>query len=229
MRRDRHTDDANAAAIEALLRSAASYEPDTPAPVGAALRALGSRQRCPVRCHFRLWLPAAAAMAALSAAAMLLTKGLAPHLPAPPAATATLATTRGTVAPSADSSPRPPAPCMVLARGIGRQPHPGAAVPAAALTPRHRGHRTGSRVEARRAAPPPSRVAPRVRWHRQRVPRYYYAGYLEPAWLAEPSPEGEGIVLTPVVVDVPAQMEDGTASAGERPATIMPARYEPPH
>ncbi len=201
--------------IEALLRLAAECQPDRPAPMGLAERALLQR---PPRSAWRL----APAFGTLALAG-LLTVVLWPR----PAAIGPAPASAPTV-----SNPAPPP--VVANAGTGQpsieRPSGGDIAPARLAAG---GAAAGSGVEPtirprKRRAAPRAQLAvlvrpPKVRWSVEPV-QHARTGTLMPAWATHVDAETGTVVATPVVLDATMGGDDN-AGGGAGTIRIIPASY----
>jgi hypothetical protein len=182
--------------VEALLRAAADFEPESPAPEGLEARMLARAHCRPPRT--RLLLAAGAATALLALAALLPRGGHRGKTPPEPARLA-----------QATAHPAPDAAAPAAAPRKSADPPGAHARKHSPSKGKERPDRPGRRKGRPESPPRP----PRVRWRDQTI-RMYASGIIAPAWMAEETPEGDSIVLTPVVMDIPAHREERMQPAG---------------
>ncbi len=189
---------------ERLLWAAADFEPEEPAPVGLAFRALaGRRRRRNIRAR-RLIAQGACTFACVVAALLLWPTREAP-LPVdmPPVVEPAKVPTPKAGAVRARPK-QPPKQQQKLVQGAGPST-PAATRPTRAWLPRHHHWRE------RRIRREPESSKPL--W-RTEVVRRTTTGVLAPAWVAGPGAGGGAMEVTPAVLDVPLGDEDGGPGAG---------------
>lgn len=203
--------------VEELLRAAAAWEPEQPAPEGLAARALAAetarrqeeRERRPRIRRLAFWglafggLAGAGACASLALGLMQRPREVAAVAPTPRPATAPVRRLPVKSEPYqpvfVSVSPKQPQPAIQIAASVARRP-----------------------AHTRRRAKPGT--APRVRW--QEVPATEEpAGLLAPGWLVEDKPDGT-LVATPGVIAIPVNAcapPEGADEPAASPATSAPS------
>lgn len=201
--------------VEELLRAAAAWEPEQPAPEGLAARALAAEtarrqeeyERRPRVRRLAFWglafggLAGAGACASLALGLMQRPREVVAVAPTPPPASAPVRRH-----PGPQSNPYKP----VFVSVPPKQPLPGERE-AASVTPRI----AHPRRAARTAAPP------RVRWQ-EAGPAEAPAPVLAPGWLVEDQPDGT-LVATPGVIAIPVNACAPPAGAGDSAVSSAPA------
>lgn len=200
--------------MERLLRAAAEFEPDAPAPEGLAFRALAGRpRRRPARVR-RLIAQGACTLAGLVAAALLWPTMDAERPDIPP-------TVRpGSVGPGPVATARPANRGRKQAAETGYRP---SVTPGPSPTMKGPPHRPrASRPRPENGTTPHRRVRPM--WTTQVVQRSA-TGVLTPAWVAGPAPDGRAIEVSPAVVDVPLGDGDNGLLDSGLGGRVRPASY----
>ena len=203
--------------VEELLRAAAAWEPEQPAPEGLAARALaaetarrqGERARRPRARRLAFWGLAFGGLAGAGACASL-ALGL---MQRPPAVVVVTPTPHLVSAPAHHPAAKNREFAPVMASTPLKRSQPAVQLAASVTRGVHHPHRSGAREPA-----------PRVRWQ-EAPPPDEPSPVLAPGWLVEDKPDGT-LIATPGVIAIPVNAcapPDGAEEPTASPAPAAPS------